>query len=333
MRFTPDILLKHTQLLVEKETKKNRAIIAVYLQGSLLYGSPLLGGAGDIDLVFIHNSPPTQENQIIKLTPEIHFDIEHHDQILYRNTREIRLDPWLGPTIRDAKPLYDPRHFIDYTQAGARSNFDFPENIQARCKPLVDKSRQFWMDRQISKPGEILTELPAFLDALHNVVTAVALLSGPPLPTRRLGMDFQQRAAAVNAPGLAIAFTQLLGGISLTHDLLRSWLKEWDLLLNKINNSVSPPPLLLEKKIYYQAAMETILESNQPEAVLWPLLTTWTDALQLLPDDRQSQLAWLKAITTLGFAGNDYQTRLAALDGFIELCETLIVDDLPHQSP
>ena len=58
MRFTPEILRKHAQVLVDKETKSNRSILAAYLRGSLLYGSPLIGGAGDIDLVFIHNAPP-----------------------------------------------------------------------------------------------------------------------------------------------------------------------------------------------------------------------------------------------------------------------------------
>ena len=276
MRFTPDILLKHAQVLVDKETKKNRSIIAAYLQGSLLYGSPLLGGAGDIDLVFIHNSPPEKENQIIKITPEIHFDIEHHDQILYRKPREVRLDPWLGPSIRDAKPLYDPRHFLDYTQAGARSNFDFPENIQARSKPLIEKSRQYWMERQITDPDEILIEFPAFLDALHNAVNAVALLSGPPLPTRRLGMDFPERASAVGAPGLAIAFNHLLGAVSLSRDQLKSWLTEWDQIIDALSESLSLPPLLVEKKLYYQAAMDSILHSDKPHDMLWTLITTWT---------------------------------------------------------
>ena len=100
MRFTPEILRKHAQVLVEKETKRNRSILAAYLRGSLLYGSPLIDGAGDIDLVFIHNAPPLTEHQIIKLTPEIHFDIEHHDELIYRTPRELRLDPWLGPTLR-----------------------------------------------------------------------------------------------------------------------------------------------------------------------------------------------------------------------------------------
>ncbi len=161
MRFTPEILRKHAQLLVDKETKNNRGILAAYLRGSLLYGSPLLGGAGDIDLVFIHTYPPEKTNEIRQLTPEIQFDIEHHDQLLYQSPRDLRVDPWLGPALHDAVPLYDPRHFLDYTQAGVRSNFSFPDNILARTRPLIDDARQFWMDRQISPPLQITAELDA----------------------------------------------------------------------------------------------------------------------------------------------------------------------------
>jgi hypothetical protein len=327
MRFTPEILRKHAQLLTDKEAKKNRGIIAVYLRGSLLYGSPLIGGAGDIDLVFIHNSPPITEHQILKLTPEIHFDIEHHDQLLYRKPREVRLDPWLGPTIYDAKPLYDPRHFLDYTQAGARSNFDFPENVQARCKLLLEKARQFWMERQIGNIGEILVEFPAFLEALHNAANAVALLTGPPLPTRRLGMDFPSRAAAAGAPGLAVAFNHLLGNVSLSPDQLKGWLKEWDQTMTSLAETLSPAPLLVDKKVYYQAALGSMLKSERPQDLLWPLIVTWTEAINYLPGDNKSQLAWMKALTSLGFAGKDYKVRLATLDSFLEVCETLILGE------
>ena len=228
MRFTPEILRKHAQVLVEKETKRNRSIVAVYLRGSLLYGSPLIGGAGDIDLVFIHNAPPPHDHQIIKLTPEIHFDIEHHDEVIYRTPRELRLDPWLGPTLRDAVPLHDPRHLLDYAQAGVRSNYDFPENLQARSKPLLENARQFWMERQISAPRETIVELPAFITALGSAVNAVAILSGPPLATRRLGTAFTGGAAAAGAPGLNLAFQHLIGGINLTEDNLAEWINNWE---------------------------------------------------------------------------------------------------------
>jgi hypothetical protein len=242
MRFTPEVLRQHARVLVEKETKQNRDIQAVYLRGSLLYGSPLIGGAGDIDLVFIRNSIPVNTRQIRKLTPEIHFDIEYHERTMYRKTRELRLDPWFGPTLRDAVPLHDPRHILDYTQSGVRSNYDFPENLQARSSQLLEMSRQFWMERQIHPPQEALTEVPAFLDALQNAVNAVALLSGPPLTTRRLGLDFPSRTQALNAPGLAVAFSHILGAVNLSKETLASWLGSWTEAMDALKEQPESSP-------------------------------------------------------------------------------------------
>jgi hypothetical protein len=327
MRFTPEILRKHAQVLVDKETKSNRSILAAYLRGSLLYGSPLIGGAGDIDLVFIHNAPPLNEHQIIRITPEIHFDIEHHDELIYRTPRELRLDPWLGPTLRDAVPLHDPRHLLDYTQAGVRSNYAFPENIQARSKPLLENARQFWMDRQISPPLQITAEIPAFLSALEAAINAVAIISGPPLATRRLGLSFADRAAAVDAPGLNIAFQHLMGGITLPEETMVGWIDAWEKSIAILKAESSSPPLLVEREIYFKNALVDTVKRSKPADALWPLIVTWTKIISTLPERTDLQLPWIKALTTLGFAGKDYSVRLAAFDSFLELCESLVMGD------
>lgn len=324
MQFTPELLRQHAQVLVDKETKKNRDILAAYLRGSLLYDSPLVGRVGDIDLVFIHNSPPATGREIRKLTPEIFFDIEHHDQLLYKTPRELRLDPWFGPTLRDAVPLYDPRHLLDYTQSGVRSNFAFPENVQARCRALLDPARQFWLDRQINPPDDILNELPAFLSALEKAINAVALLSGPPLAVRRLGWEFPQRAALVNAPGLAIAFDHMMGAVNLPKAKLSAWLGDCQKALRVLQEDLNPNPVLAEQETYYLTAIAHFLHHESRMAGLWPLLHIWTEIICLLPDKTQLQPPWIAALTTLGFAGSDYLVRLDAFDGFLELCEALV---------
>lgn len=325
MRFTPETLRKHAQVLVDKETKRNRSILAAYLRGSLLYGSPLIGGAGDIDIVFIHNAPPLTEHQTIRITPEIHFDIEHHDELIYRTPRKLRLDPWLGPTLRDAVPLYDPRHLLDYTQASVRSNYDFPENLEARSKPLLENAREFWMDRQISPPLQITNEIPAFFSALEAAVNAVAILSGPPLATRRLGLDFADRAASVDAPGLNIAFQHLLGGISLPEETLQEWIRSWEKAIAVLKEESTSVPLIAERESYFKIALKDMVKSPKPSNALWPLLVTWTEIISTLPGKKDLQLHWIKALTALGFAGKDYLIRLQAFDSFLELCESLVL--------
>ncbi len=327
MKFTPEILKRHAEILVEKQTKGNRNIVAAYLRGSLLYGSPLLGGAGDIDLVFIHNTPPLRERQIIPITPEIHFDIVHHDEVLYNTPRDLRLDAWMGPTLQDAVPLYDPRHLVDYTQSGVRSNFFFPENIQARAMPLLEGARQFWMERQISTPKDITVEFPVFLNALGAAANAVALLSGPPLPIRRLGMEFPERASQVNAAGIALAFDHLLGSINLTSDTIQDWIQKWQESFSVLKKNSAADPCLAEKETYFNAAFDEFLASDNPTAVVWPLLITWTQIVRSLPDERQLQTPWIKAITGLGFAAQDYSVKLEAFDSFLEMCEVLVLGD------
>jgi hypothetical protein len=69
------------------------------------------------------------------------------------------------------------------------------------------------------------------------------------------------------------------------------------------------------------------LEGSQTSSWLWPLITTWTEAVVSLPDHLQLQPPWIKALTVLGFAGKDYQIKLSAFDSFLEICETLILGE------
>jgi hypothetical protein len=140
-------------------------------------------------------------------------------------------------------------------------------------------------------------------------------------------LEFPARAAAVGAPGLALAFNHLLGSVTLTHDQLKSWLNEWEKTIDSLSVPGGSTPPLVEKKIYYQAAMVSNLKSEKPQDMLWPLINTWTEAISLLPENNKIQLAWIKALTTLGFAGKDYMVRLEALDNFLEVCETLIIGE------
>jgi hypothetical protein len=205
-----------------------------------------------------------------------------------------------------------------------RSNFDFPENMQARSQKLLNQARQFWLDRQTTPPQEILLELSAFLSALEHALNAVALLSGPPLAIRRLGLEFAHRAEQVNAPGLVVAVEHLLGAIKISPDQLKAWLSEWSQAMEVLQAQSAQDAILAEQKIYLFSAMEGFIQNNSSLVGLWPLLNTWTELITLLPDNPQLQRPWIAALTSLGFAGSDYQVRLAAFDGFLELCEALI---------
>jgi hypothetical protein len=73
--------------------------------------------------------------------------------------------------------------------------------------------------------------------------------------------------------------------------------------------------------------MDHMIQNESRSAGLWPLLNTWTEIIAQLPDQAKAQTPWIAALTSLGFAGNDYQDRLAAFDGFLELCEALVLKE------
>ena len=53
MQITKEVLQKFADTTVEKLTRVDHTILAVYLTGSMVMEeSPLLGGSADIDLVF-----------------------------------------------------------------------------------------------------------------------------------------------------------------------------------------------------------------------------------------------------------------------------------------
>lgn len=332
MDFSPEVLRKQAQVLVEKIIKRDRGVTAAYLRGSLLYGSPLLGGAGDVDLVFLHNQKPQKPQELIPITPEIHFDLEHHDQSRYHKSRKIRLDPWLGPTLYDAEPLYDPRHFLDYTQSGVRSNFTLPENILSRATPLLEDSRQFWLERQVSQVQGSISEVKLFLDAVQKAVNAVSLLSGPPLPTRRLGLVFPSRAEAVGANQLPNLLQDLLGGPGISLSQIQDWLPDWEQTLKEAY-PFKASPLAHPRIRYYLLAIKALLEGEHLIGALWPLFYTWTEAMSLLSQNGKQQRSWIQASTALGFAGKDYLLRLALLDQFLDQSEQTLAAFNPGHTP
>jgi hypothetical protein len=183
------------------------------------------------------------------------------------------------------------------------------------------------MDRQVFAPEDINTEFPAFLNALEAAVNAVALLSGPPLPTRRLGMEFADRAAEVNAAGISLAFDHLLGSINLTLETVQDWIQDWLIAIAVLKKTPDADPFLAEEHQYYKSAFDQFLANHDPSAVVWPLVVTWTRIINSLPDQSQLQIPWIKALTGLGFAGQDYIVKLEALDSFLEMCETLVLGD------
>jgi hypothetical protein len=325
MRVTPESLIRVAKETAQERAYNNPNVIAAYLIGSLLGDDPFLGGVTDIDLVFVHADQPSLRREIVKLTNDFHLDITHHAKKEYDPPRELRLNPWLGYEIYDPMLLFEREHFFEFTQAGVRAGFEFHRTayVVARSRQLLDHGRQIWMDlvenTQLAGPVKVAK----YLKSLHHAINAVAELNGPPLPERRILLIFPERAEAAQRSGLSTGLLGLLGGLELSPDTLSSWLPEWQAdFLAAAEKPEIDSRIHLVRLAYYQKAFESILESERPTAVLWPLLRTWTLAASVLPSKENAP--WQRACKQLGLTGPEFEARLEGLDHYLDDIEELL---------
>ncbi len=322
MRVNRGTLLKIARDTVAQRTRQDRTIFSAYLCGSLLGDDYLLGGTTDIDLVFVHTGPVSIEREITRLTDEIHLDIAHYDQILFRQTRELRLHPWLGPTLFNCQIMYDPQHFMDFTQASVRGQFNRADYVLERARQQAEHARQLWFAFYRETPEEPRPEqLTNYFEAVEKSANAVACLTGAPLTERRLLLDFPPRAEMVDRPGLYPGLLGLLGSPEMEIDIVIGWLDSWQATLEAIPEAETPPRLHADRLVYYRKAIEQLLKSEQPETALWPLLHTWTLAANCLSTGHLQIDQWEKAGRDLGLLGEAFADRIIALDAYLDMVE------------
>jgi hypothetical protein len=326
MRITREALLKLAQDTASQRARTDMSVLAAYLTGSLLDEEPLLGGTADIDLFFIHNDDPAVEREVVRITDEVHLDIAHHSRKLYRQTRELRLHPWLGPVLYGCKILYDPQHFMDFTQASVRGQFSRPDQVLGRVRPQLENARQVWFSLTSAPIGTDIEIVSSYLRAVGLIANAIAGLSAKPLTERRFLIEFRGRADAVGHAGLYAGLLGLLGGPKVDAPALRSWLPGWRSALEALPGDRTPPRLSRPRIPYYLRAFDVMLDSGQPLDVLWPLLRTWTDAISLLPGDSLLYQPWKEAMSRLGLMGEALSEKAAALDAYLDQVEELLED-------
>lgn len=321
MRITRAMLLKIADDTVKERVARENGLLAAYLCGSLLEGGePLLGGTADIDLVFIYESREI-EREIVRMTDEVHLDILHHPRTVYEPGRKLREENWLGHTVYNCKPMHDPDHFFDFVQAGARSMFDLPENIRARIEPLFQSARSSWMmmNGMGNEPGA--HQVGTYLEALANIAQGIAGVTGTPLPERRFMLGLPARAEAIGETGLDIALGALFGAGQVEAEQIRDWMPFWMDTIMALSDQGSGR-LHVNRRFYYQRAVDALLTEGHLPAALWPMLRTWTDAVGLLDTSTPQGAVWYEAMEQLDLCGADaFAQRLEALDALLDRIE------------
>ncbi|HXD11152.1 MAG TPA: hypothetical protein VN653_13890, partial [Anaerolineales bacterium] len=292
---------------------------------------PLLGGTTDIDIIFVHADEPKHRREFITLTPDFHLDISHRAKTEFKRPRELRLDPWLGWEMYDPQLLFEREKFFEFVQAGLRAGFEFnaPAPALQRSRLLLSQARQTWRDLlQITDtvtPQDVLK----YMNALYHAVNSVAELSGPPLQERRLMLEFPSRAETAQRPGMNAGLIGLLGASALDAIQIGAWMPEWKLAFEAATESSRADIRIDPARLnYYEKGINAILAGETPKAALWPLLQTWTLAVDVLPDHAVD--AWRAACGQLGMTATGFEEHVEGLDHFLDEVEALL-DELAVQ--
>jgi hypothetical protein len=321
MRINRDSLLRIVRDTVNQRTRANRAILAVYLHGSLLDDNYLMGGTADIDLFFIHADTVSSPREIVHLSNDVHLDIAHHLHRDYRNTRQLRLHPWMGPTIKTCQIQFDPQHFLDFTQASVRGQYNRPEFVVERSRKQIESARKIWvsLDELEHEPG--VQEVLLYLKALENAANSIASLSGLPLTERRFLQRLPDAFEAAQRPGLYPGLLGLLGAPAADADAIQAWIPAWQAAYQALGPDQAPARLHPARFPYYQKAFISLFEHDQPQAVLWPLLRTWSLAIAAMTDAGDHFTTWQNSLGQLGLVGGTFSERVDGLDAYLDMIE------------
>jgi len=317
MRITRDALLKLAKDTTTKNLAPDKNVTAVFLVGSMLSENPFMGGTTDVDLLVIYNGTPPEEREIVKLSNDFHLDICYEPASLYAQPRELRGDPWRGHALWNPTLLHQKGRFFEYTQSILRAQFDEPANLLKRAYAFSAPARTAWSGMQFEPENvEPLHLLAAAADAAN----AVAVLSGAPLPERRLLAEFPARAQAIENPDFVKSFLEVIAR-QVNVDFVREWLPAWEAAFSTAGQAPLDMRLHTARISYYKAAITTLLESDFPLAAVWPMLYTWAGTAQAGNFSGEHSRAWARALALLGLDPVGMPERVEALDRYLDMLE------------
>jgi hypothetical protein len=297
-------------------------IVSAYLIGSVAYGEPLLGGTADIDLVLIHAGTPNTEREMVALSADIHLDIVHHGRERYAQPRGLRVDPWMGPAISGPVFLYDPQHFFEWAQAGARGQFFRADHAVARARALLQSARG-----HLPHPLPPGLDATPLLEAVLDGANAAASLVGAPAAGRRLLLDLERRAQALDRPEMSEGLVRLVGIDRIDGRSVPAWLAAWARAFDAASPLTTDARLAPCRRSYHLAGFQALAEAGRPDAVILPLLLIWGRTMSVLEAYEQApgfRPAWEDALQRLGLSPEALPPRALELESYLDSMETLI---------
>lgn len=319
MRVTREKLIDLAREEAERRGQ-TEDIISGYLIGSVAGGDPIIDGSADIDLVLIHKYEPERSREFVPLSEDIHLDITHHNSELYSYPPDLRIHPWLGPSMCEPIFLYDPDHFFERAQAGVRGQFYQIDYTLERSKAFLERVRNF---RTECSPN--CSWLRAYLNSILEAANAVATLGGFPVAGRRMALILQGRFKELGTEDQFVEFQYLLGSDHLPEDSLSDWIIAWETTYDEAG--YYDPAFNQARKNYFLKGFQNLMELEHPDAILWNLLTTWNAAVEVLKrtgELTQHNATFEDVLTQLNLSHGSRNTRDTELEHHLDNIEELL---------
>lgn len=319
MKITRDLLLSTAKSSARNRAFLDKDLMAIYLTGSLLEGDGLLGGAADIDLVFIHALDAPVPREIVRLGDDFHLDIAHYPQALFATPRRLRTNAWVGSFLCNGPLLlHDTNHWFEFTQSGVFSQFFQPANVMERARPFSEKARQRWMELIAQPPEHWPDFMLPYLRAVMEIGNTLACLSGTPLSERRFLLDLPARCQKLGVPELAGEVAALFLPPGEDEPAWLDALNDWrSAMLQAATRSDCPPDLQACRLPYYEKAILGIKEES-PAAALWIMLWSYTEAVALFAQRDPQVKPYRDFCALLGLEKSATGERLSALDALLD---------------
>ena len=312
MRITSEKLLE----LARKEAEDRPGIVSGYVIGSAAGGDPVFGGTADVDLVLIHEYEPANPREIVPLSDEVHLDISHHAKRLYKQPRELRVDPWLGPAMCEPVFLHDPNHFFEWAQASVRGQFHRPDYMLERAAAFLEKARLSLKGLETDRLW-----LSGWTRALLEAANAVASLDGFPASGRRVMPQLKSKLTELGHPEIYESFLRLLGAERFVDSMATEWIDSWATTFDSASKLSSDPELAEVRRGYYLGGFRSMIEDGSAVEVLWPMLSTWDRAIHELGEP---QSHWPQILNTLGLSVDHADEREHELEDLLDQVEEIL---------
>jgi hypothetical protein len=319
MRVTRDALLTLATSAARERAEKNVTLQCIFLCGSLMQEESLMFGTTDIDLMFVHSTQPTEPREMVRVNDEIHLDIHHLPESLFRQPRTLRKDIWIGSTLWSGpKLLYDVGHWFEFMLAGATAQFMSPENILARCSLLLREAREAWSTLSTEPPAKFAEFMAIYLDTIEKCGNAIACCGSIPLPLRRFWIGLPVVATINGVPELASRLQSLLMPEPIDDDIWQAWFKDWEGVLLSFGKESKYPPLLAPCRRKYYTSVAAGFFAESPAESIWILLRTWIIAAQNSRETSSIQKSLHTVCALLGFSPERMPIKLEALDNLLD---------------